>query len=249
MLWSAGKDSTALLWMVKKAFFGKIPFPVVHIDTSFKPEELIQFRDELANQWGFDLRVFSNQDAILKKNTFPDHKLSRMDCCRALKTTPLLNLVKPGVFGKDRVQVVIVGLRSDEEGSRSKERFVSTRDANSLWDPASQPPQMDGYFPPAMPEGYHLRLHPILEWTEVLIWEYTKMENIPINPLYFAKNNLRYRSLGCLPCSNPIKSSADSVDKILLEMQSLCLIAERKGRGQDSEDGGGLETLRRGGYM
>ncbi len=248
MLWSAGKDSTALLWMVKKAFFGEIPFPIVHIDTSVKPPELLLFRDQLAKEWGFKLIVLRNEAAISQKQTFFDRGLTRMQCCKNLKSQPLIDLVKSDIFPSGPVQVVIVGLRSDEEGSRSKERFVSLRDKNSQWDPVLQPPEMDGVCPPAIPDGYHFRLHPLLEWTETLIWEYTRQEGLPVNPLYFSKDGMRYRSLGCLPCSAPFPSRATNVDEILLEMRHLAETSERKGRGQDSEDGG-LETLRRGGYM
>ena len=241
MLWSIGKDSTVLLWLARKAFYGHVPVPLVHIDTHYKIPEMIGYRDRLAREYGLYMVYGENREALDSKNTFPDGKVGRVECCRLLKTEALthtlngtwpryrLNLVT-GEYeldtNTDAYTGVIVGARSDEEGSRSKER----------------------YFAP----GTHVRIHPLLDWTELNIWEYIERENIPTVSLYYDQGNgTRYRSLGCAPCTGPIKSTSKNVHEIIEELKTGALsnIAERSGRAQDAEDGGGLETLRRNGYM
>ena len=146
---------------------------------------------------------------------------------------------------------VIVGARADEEGSRSKERYFSPRDKNSEWDVGDQPPELWNQFKTDFAPGTHVRVHPLLDWTELNIWEYIQRENIPIIDLYFNKGDgKRYRSLGCYPCTNAVDSEAHNVAEIVEELKTgkFANIAERSGRAQDKEDGG-LETLRRDGYM
>jgi sulfate adenylyltransferase subunit 2 len=146
---------------------------------------------------------------------------------------------------------VIVGVRADEEGSRSKERHFSARDQQNEWDVGDQPPELWKQFKTDFAPGTHVRVHPLLDWTELNIWEYIERENIPIIPLYFNQGTgRRYRSLGCYPCTKPVDSDARTIREIIAELQSgkFANIAERSGREQDKEDGG-LETLRRGGYM
>jgi sulfate adenylyltransferase subunit 2 len=146
----------------------------------------------------------------------------------------------------------IVGARADEEGSRSKERYFSARDQQSEWDVGDQPPELWKQYKTDFAPGTHVRIHPLLDWTELNIWEYIDRENIPIIPLYFDRGDgKRYRSLGCYPCTSPVESTARTVPEIIEELRSgkFADIAERSGREQDKEDGGGLETLRRGGYM
>ncbi|MBI2442250.1 MAG: sulfate adenylyltransferase subunit 2 [Lentisphaerae bacterium] len=267
MLWSIGKDSTVLLWLARKAFFGHVPFPLMHIDTGFKIPEMITFRDQLVRELHLDLIVGQNVTALAEKQTFPDKRLSRVACCRVLKTEALKHALsadwprerfdhtlgkyvreeKPEVFTG-----VIVGARADEEGSRSKERYFSARDEQSEWDVADQPPELWGQFKTDFAPGTHVRIHPLLDWTELNIWEYIERENIPVIPLYFNRGDgRRYRSLGCAPCTGPVESTAANVAEIIEELRSgkFANIAERSGREQDKEDSGTLETLRRGGYM
>jgi sulfate adenylyltransferase subunit 2 len=147
---------------------------------------------------------------------------------------------------------VIVGARADEEGSRSKERYFSPRDRQNDWDIAEQPPEFWNQYKTDFAPGTHVRIHPLLDWTELNVWEYIERENIPTVSLYYNQGNgKRYRSLGCWPCTNPIESEASTVRAIIEELKSgkLANIAERSGRAQDAEDEGGLETLRRDGYM
>ncbi len=267
MLWSIGKDSTVLAWLARKAFFGHLPIPFVHIDTNFKIPEMIEYRDRLALEWKVNMIVGQNTDALKLKNTFPDGKVDRIACCKALKTEALkhtlagdwprkrLNLEK-GEYEIDKntepYTGVIVGVRADEEGSRSKERYFSPRDLNNDWDIGDQPPELWNQFKTDFAPGTHLRIHPLLDWTELNIWEYIEKENIPITSLYFDKGEgKRYRSLGCYPCTTPVESTAKNVAEIVEELRTgkFTNIAERSGRAQDKEDGGGLETLRADGYM
>ncbi|PIQ81787.1 MAG: sulfate adenylyltransferase [Candidatus Omnitrophica bacterium CG11_big_fil_rev_8_21_14_0_20_64_10] len=267
MLWSIGKDSTVLLWLARKAFLGHVPFPLVHIDTSFKIPEMIEYRDKLAREWKLNMVVGRNDQALREKRTFPDGKLSRIDCCKTLKTEALRHTLD-GSWPRVRMDHasgkylpdtnaepytgVIVGVRADEEGSRSKERYFSPRDKNSDWDVGDQPPELWNQFKTDFAPGTHIRVHPLLDWTELNIWEYIEREKIPVVSLYFDQGKgQRYRSLGCYPCTFPIRSTAKNVPEIIRELKSGQLkdVAERSGRAQDAEDGGGLETLRLEGYM
>lgn len=267
MLWSIGKDSTVLLWLSRKAFLGHVPFPLVHIDTRFKIPEMIEYRDRLTRQWQLDMIYGMNTEALERKETFPDGKVDRIRCCKLLKTEALKNTLS-GLWPRwrfnhstDRYEIdpnhepfagVIVGLRADEEGSRSKERYFSRRDRSSQWDIAEQPPEFWNQYKTDFAPGTHVRIHPLLDWTELNIWEYIEREKIPTVSLYYDQGNgQRYRSLGCWPCTFPIHSTAQNPREIIEELRSgqLKNIAERSGRAQDSEDGGGLETLRREGYM
>lgn len=267
MLWSIGKDSTVLLWLARKAFFGHVPFPMVHIDTHFKIPEMIAYRDRLAREWKLNIVYGENTEALKAKETFPDGKVDRITCCRKLKSEALRHTIAGDwpryrydhTLNKYVVDTntkeytgVIVGVRADEEGSRSKERYFSPRDKQSDWDIGAQPPELWNQFKTDFAPGTHVRVHPLLDWTELNIWEYIKKEHIPIIDLYFDDGTgHRYRSLGCAPCTGPVFSTAKNVDDIIGELRSgkFANIAERSGRAQDKEDGGGLETLRREGYM
>ncbi len=267
MLWSIGKDSTVLLWLARKAFFGHVPIPLMHIDTHYKIPEMIEYRDHFARQWKLNLIVGQNTRALQDKQTFPDGRATRLQCCASLKSEALKHTlsgewprwVMDHAAGKlvrqEKGQPftgVIVGARADEEGSRSKERYFSPRDVHSEWDVAEQPPELWNQFNTDFAPGTHVRIHPLLDWTELNIWEYIERENIPIISLYFDQGSgRRYRSLGCAPCTGTVESTARTVGQIIEELKSgkFSNIAERSGRQQDSEDGGGLETLRREGYM
>jgi sulfate adenylyltransferase subunit 2 len=265
-LWSIGKDSTVALWIARKAFGGQIPFPVIHIDTSYKIPEMIQYRTKLALEWNLDLFVGQNVDALKAGKTFPQGGATRIECCRLLKTTALLKTVS-GSWPRLRLNhqtklleessdveafdAVAVGLRGDEEGSRSKERYISPRNASGQWDISNQPAELWKVFADQVPEEGSVRVHPILDWCELDIWQYIEQEKIPVTDLYFDHGKgTRYRSLGCATCTNSIFSNATSPTEIVAELKSsLANVAERSGRAQDSEDSGGLETLRRNGYM
>lgn len=267
MLWSIGKDSTVLLWLARKAFFGHVPLPLLHIDTSYKIPEMIEYRDRFAREWKLDMIVGQNKEALKNEQTFPCGKATRLECCKSLKSEALKHTLsgewpryrmnhETGSYELDRDSEsytgVIVGVRCDEEGSRSKERYFSPRDKVSDWDIGDQPPELWGQYKTDFAPGTHVRIHPLLDWTELDIWEYIQRENIPVVSLYFDQGSgRRYRSLGCAPCTKPVESSAKNVADIVAELKTgkFKNIAERSGREQDKEDGGGLETLRVGGYM
>ena len=236
MLWSIGKDSTVLLHLARKAFFGHVPIPLVHIDTDYKMPEMIEYRDRLALEWRLNLIVGQNRKGLEEKATFPEGNCDRIQCCRNLK--PYTG--------------VSVGVREDEEGSRSKERYFSPRDVENDWNVDDQPPELWRYFKTDFEPGTHVRVHPLLDWTELNVWEYIERESIPVTSLYFDDGTgTRCRSLGCEPCTAPVKSEAKNVADIIEELRTgkFSNIAERSGRAQDKDDGGGLESLRRGGYM
>ena len=267
MLWSIGKDSTVLLWLTRKAFFGHVPFPLIHIDTSYKIPEMIEFRDRAVQEWKLDMIFARNDDALEKKNTFPHGNADRLVCCHVLKTLPLSgiidNTIKRYRFNhalgqydvdqrNEQFTGLILGVRADEEGTRSKERYFSPRDKGNIWEIASQPPEFWNQYNTDFPPGTHVRIHPLLDWTELDIWEYIEREQIPTVSLYYNHGDgTRYRSLGCYPCTFPIKSEARNAREIIAELREgqLVNIAERSGRAQDKDGGGGLEKLRRDGYM
>lgn len=267
MLWSIGKDSTVLVWLVRKAFFGHIPFPLVHIDTHFKIPEMIEYRDNLTREWRLDMIVGSNWEALEQKQTFPDGNLDRISCCKLLKTRALRDTLSGQ--GKrmrynhnlQRYEVdpssepftgIILGVRADEEGSRSKERYFSPRDKDNEWNIGEQPPEFWNQYKTEFAPGTHVRIHPLLDWTELNIWEYIERENIPTVSLYYNHGSgKRYRSLGCYPCTFPVQSDSTNVSEIIAELKTgkFTNVAERAGRAQDKDDGGSLETLRKDGYM
>ncbi|HBQ63713.1 MAG TPA: sulfate adenylyltransferase [Clostridiales bacterium] len=267
MLWSIGKDSTVMLHLARQAFFGHVPFPLVHIDTHYKIPEMIEYRNRLVMEMKLDLLVGENREALQTRNTFPDGKATRIQCCKSLKTDALVNTLN-GTWPRDRLDLatgklepdrnrdpytgVIAGVRADEEGSRSKERYFSPRDNRSEWNIGAQPPEFWNQYKTDYAPGTHVRIHPLLDWTELDIWKYIQRYQIPVVPLYFDQGDgTRYRSLGCWPCTRPIPSTSKNVEQIIAELETgkLSNIAERSGREQDKEDGGGLEDLRRNGYM
>jgi len=239
-LWSIGKDSTVLLHLIRKAFLGQVPFPVLHIDTSYKIPEMIAWRDRVARELGLDLVVGTNKDALAAGM---NHTLGRVTCCTALKTEALRQTVDARGFGG-----LILGIRRDEESTRAKERVFSPRDRAFAWDPSDAPPEFWDQFQTDCPAGTHVRVHPLLHWTELNVWEYIEREAIPVVDLYFAKNGKRYRSLGCAPCTGTIDSNARTVREIVEELRAT-RTAERSGRAQDLESEDAFERLRASGYM
>jgi sulfate adenylyltransferase subunit 2 len=240
LLWSIGKDSTTLLWLCRKAFFGKLPFPVIHIDTSFKFPEMYKFRDEKAKEWGLKLLVAKNQKA-LDAGMCPGK--GRLECCTALKTQALKDFIN-----QLHLKALLLGIRRDEHGIRAKERVFSPRNQDFKWDYKNQPPELWDQYKSKSDEEQHVRVHPLLHWTELDIWEYVKREKIPITDLYLAKNGKRYRSIGCTTCCSPVDSDADTIDKIIEELKTT-KVGERSGRAQDKETAYMMQKLRSLGYM
>ncbi|MGN6749900.1 MAG: sulfate adenylyltransferase subunit CysD [Xanthobacteraceae bacterium] len=238
LLWSLGKDSNVMIWLARKAFFGRVPFPVMHVDTGKKFHEMYAFRERYAQEWKLNLLIEQCPpiDSV-------DPSLPPAARAAARKTEGLkLALAKHGFDG------LIAGIRRDEEPTRAKERVFSPRGAEGLWDIREQPPEFWNHFNAAPPPGAHLRVHPILHWTEADIWAYTRREAIPIIPLYLARNGKRYRSLGDADITFPVASDAKTIDDIVTELKTT-KIAERSGRAMDHEAEDAFERLRTAGYL
>ena len=270
MLYSIGKDSSVMLRLAQKAFYpGKIPFPLLHIDTTYKFREMIEFRDRYCAEIGAKLIVHTNRAAIdAGANPFD---LGTQKCCGLLKTRALLDGLAEGEF-----DAAIGGARRDEEKSRAKERVYSFRDPHGQWDPKNQRPELWNLFNSRINPGESIRVFPLSNWTELDIWEYINLEQIPIVPLYFAKERemvvrrsslipveanvpllpgekaemvmCRMRSLGCSPCTGAIRSEADTLPKIIEEMM-LFRRSERENRIIDFDQEGSMEIKKREGYF
>lgn len=238
MLWSIGKDSTALLWMVRKAFFGRVPFPVILLDTGMELPEVYKFRDRLIKEWNLDCISYDCPPEEEMDKTLPPATRAAMR-----KTEGLKNLLR-----EKNYKGMILGIRRDEQGLRAKERVFSPRSIDGEWDFKDQPAEFWDQYKTEFPEGAHLRVHPILHWTELDIWKYTKREEIPIVPLYLAQNGKRYRSLGEKNITFPITSNASSIDEIIHELETTNT-SERAGRAMDKETEDSFERLRARGYM
>jgi sulfate adenylyltransferase subunit 2 len=270
MLYSIGKDSSVMLRLAQKAFHpGKIPFPLLHIDTSYKFPEMITFRDSYARQIGAELIVHSNHKA-LSEGANP-YVLGTQKCCGLLKTRSLLDALAEGGF-----DAAFGGARRDEEKSRAKERVYSFRDGMGQWDPKNQRPELWKLYNGRHHKGESIRVFPLSNWSELDVWLYIHAENIPIVPLYFAKEReavvrgesvlllqtgvqllpgekiqhiqCRMRSLGCVPCTGAIRSDADTVPKIIDEM-ILFRRSERENRAIDHDEEGSMELKKREGYF
>lgn len=265
-LYSVGKDSSVLLRLIQKAFYpGEIPFPFLHVDTTFKFREMYEFRDQAVSEAGARLIVFKNEDAI-KRNTHPS-KVGTIACCASLKTGALVRALAEYGF-----QAAIGGARRDEEKSRSKERIFSFRDEFGQWDPKNQRPELWNLYNTRINPKESIRVFPLSNWTELDIWLYIYQEKIPVVPLYFAKkrkvlvqgNQLipveseyhpnaksimcRFRSLGCVPCSGAIRSEAVSVEDIILEVLGT-KTSERSTRVIDHDADASMENKKREGYF
>lgn len=270
MLYSIGKDSSVMVRLAQKAFYpGKIPFPLLHVDTTYKFREMIQFRDEFIKAIGAELIVHINRNAIEEgANPF---KLGTQKCCALLKTRALLDALAQGQF-----DAAFGGARRDEEKSRAKERVYSFRDTYGQWDPKNQRPELWNLYNSRIDKGESIRVFPLSNWTELDVWQYIHLENIPIVPLYFAKRRqmvvrgstlipveqdipllpgerpesvmCRMRSLGCSPCTGAILSEADTVPKIIEEMM-LFRRSERENRVIDHDQDCSMEMKKREGYF
>lgn len=270
MLYSIGKDSSVMLRLAQKAFYpGPIPFPLLHIDTGFKFREMIEFRDAYTKSIGAKLLVYRHEEAIA--NGANPYTLGTQKCCGFLKTRALLDGLTHWGF-----DAAFGGARRDEEKSRAKERIYSFRDAYGQWDPKNQRPELWNLFNAKIDKGETIRVFPLSNWTELDVWQYIHLENIPIVPLYFAKKRemlvragtliptehdpprlpgeqpqmvmCRMRSLGCTPCTGAIRSEADTLPKIIEEL-FLMRRSERENRVIDHDQEGSMELKKREGYF
>lgn len=238
MLWSIGKDSGVLAWLAMKAFFGRVPFPAIHLDTDMEFDEVYRFRDRIAREWNLDLRAPKCPPVEATDASLPPAARAA-----ARKTLGLANVIRDM-----QLKGIILGIRRDEERLRAKERVFSPRDETGQWNFREQPPEFWDQFNTVPPEGAHLRIHPLLHWTEIDIWLYVRRENIPVVPLYFAKGGKRYRTLGEKDITHPIASNAATIEEILEELRRT-KVPERVGRAMDHESEDSFERLRAAGYM
>jgi sulfate adenylyltransferase subunit 2 len=270
MLYSIGKDSSVMVRLAQKAFHpGRIPFPLLHIDTTYKFREMIEFRDRFTSEIGAKLIVHVNEQAI--RDGANPFRLGTQKCCGLLKTRSLLDALAEGGY-----DAAFGGARRDEEKSRAKERVYSFRDSFGQWDPKNQRPELWNLFNSRVDKGESIRVFPLSNWTELDVWQYIHLENIPIVPMYFAKIRpmvvrgdtlipveqdipllagekpemvmCRMRSLGCSPCTGAIRSEADTVPKIIEEMM-LVRRSERENRVIDHDQEGSMELKKREGYF
>jgi sulfate adenylyltransferase subunit 2 len=271
MLYSIGKDSSVMLHVAMKAFYpAKPPFPLLHVDTTWKFREMIAFRDETARRLGLDLIVHINHDGV-KRGISPFASGSQLHT-QVMKTESLRQALDSG-----RYDAAFGGARRDEEKSRAKERIFSHRSAAHAWDPRNQRPELWRLFNTRIREGESLRVFPLSNWTELDVWEYVLAENIPVVPLYFAKERpvversgtlimvdderlpllpgetpqmrkVRFRTLGCYPLSGAIESEADTLRDIIAEMRK-STTSERQGRLIDTDEAGSMEKKKREGYF
>jgi len=270
MLYSIGKDSSVMLRLAQKAFYpAAIPFPLLHIDTTYKFREMIEFRDRICRELGVKLIVHTNTEAIeAGANPF---RLGTTKCCALLKTKALLDALR-----QHGIDAAIGGARRDEEKSRAKERIFSFRDAFGQWDPKNQRPELWNLYNGRIDKGQSVRVFPLSNWTELDVWEYIRLEEIPVVPLYFAKErevlvrgdklivpenpggcspderpqvvSSRMRSLGCTHCSGAVRSEADSIPAIIEELK-LVRRSERENRLIDHDQEGSMELKKREGYF
>ncbi len=238
MLWSLGKDSNVMVWLARKAFFGHVPFPVLHIDTEKKFPEMYAFRDKYVAEWGLNLI-----SGVCPPVEEMDRSLPPAARSAARKTAGLKAMLAEHSFSG-----VFAGIRRDEEGTRAKERYFSPRGAGGQWNFKDQPPEFWDQFNTDFPPETHLRIHPLLHWSEIDIWRYTLREGIPTVPLYFSNHGKRYRSLGDQDITSPVESTARTIPEIIAELETT-RTAERSGRAMDHEAEDAFERLRADGYM
>jgi len=270
LLYSIGKDSSVMLHLARKAFFPcQIPFPLMHIDTGYEYPAMIAFRDRVVAEIGARLIAHTNRSAVA--NGVNPYDLGTARCCGLLRTQALLDALR-----EYRADAALGGARRDEERSRAKERVFSFRDVHGQWDPKRQRPELWSLYNGRVSPGEHIRVFPLSNWTELDVWSYIEMENIPIAPLYFAqdrevivrgdsliplestvrllpgerpvKKRCRLRSLGCTPCTGAIESDADTVGRILAELRQFRR-SERENRVIDHDQDGSMELKKREGYF
>jgi sulfate adenylyltransferase subunit 2 len=271
MLYSIGKDSSVMVHLARKAFHrGKLPFPLLHIDTTWKFRQMIEFRDAFAKEVGFDLRVYTNEQGVKDGINPFDHGSNKYT--QVMKTQALLQALAQGGY-----DAAFGGARRDEERSRAKERIYSFRDRYGQWDPKNQRPELWNLYNSKINKGESIRAFPLSNWTELDIWLYIYLEKIPIVPLYFSAPRpvverqgtllmvdddrlpllpgekprmevVRFRTLGCYPLTGAIRSHATTLPDIIREML-LTKYSERQGRLIDFDEEGSMETKKREGYF
>ncbi len=252
MPWSMGKDSNVLIWLSKKAFCGKIPYPVLHIDTTYEFPEMLEFRDWALKEYDLDLIVKINEDARSGRGAYTAsvgyETHDPVTVTHELKTVALQQ-----VMAERKFDALITGIRRDEDPTRAKERYFSPRNADFEWDYKDQPPEFWNQFTTAQEPGEHIRVQPLLDWTEVDIWRYIEREEIPIPQMYFARPDedgkfYRFRSLGCWPITKPVESKASNIPEIIAELM-ITKTSERAGRAQDHHERNAMQKLRAKGFM
>lgn len=238
MLWSMGKDSSALLWMARKAFLGRVPFPLALLDTGDEMDEVYAFRDRYIREWNLDYVNIACPGVETTDPTLPPSARAAARKTEGLKA-----------FVRDRrPRGVILGIRRDEQAVRAKERVFSPRSAEGRWDFRNQPAELWDHYKTELPPDLHVRIHPLLSWSELDVWRYVRREGIPVVDLYFSRNGTRFRSLGEKSITFPVPSTAATLDEIIAELETT-QVAERAGRAMDHEEEHGFERLRLDGYM
>ena len=238
MLWSLGKDSNTMIRLAQKAFFGRIPFPLLHVDTGRKFAQMYAFRDQYAKEWNLNLL----------RQECPDISETDADLPPAARSAARKSLGLKAALAQHGFRGIITGIRRDEEATRAKERVFSPRGSFGEWQPREQPPEFWDHYATDPPAGAHIRVHPLLHWTERDIWAYIQREEIPVVDLYFAKDGKRYRSLGDTDITRPVESNAATIEEILEELAQTRQ-SERAGRLMDHEAEDSFERLRVDGYM
>jgi len=241
MPWSMGKDSNVLIWLARKSFFGKVRFPILHIDTTYEFPEMLKFREWATKHYNLNLIVKINTEARERGIGYETH--DPVTVTHELKTVALQQ-----VLAEYKWDALITGIRRDEDPTRAKERYFSARNAQFEWDYKDQPPEFWEQFVTSAAKGEHVRVQPLLDWTEVDIWRYIQRENIPIPQMYFARNGKRFRSLGCSPITHPIKSTAATIEEIIAELEAT-KTTERAGRAQDHHERNAMQKLRAKGFL
>ncbi|WP_145017640.1 sulfate adenylyltransferase subunit CysD [Geobacter argillaceus] len=270
MMYSIGKDSSVMFHLARKAFYpASVPFPLLHVDTSLKFPEMIAFRDRMAREIGFDLRVHTNRQALAEGVNPWD--MGTVRCCGFLKTQALLDALRDGGY-----DMVLGGARREEERSRAKERVFSFRDSHGQWDPRRQRPEFWQLYNTRLQSGESMRVFPLSNWTELDVWRYIARERIEVVPLYFAAERevversgqlipigdgtrlnpgerkeirlCRFRTLGCYPCTGAVASTAATVEEIIGELEEVRL-SERTTRVIDHDRDGSMERKKREGYF
>ena len=252
MPWSMGKDSNVLIWLSKKAFCGHIPYPLLHIDTTYEFPEMLEFREWAVEKYKLDLIVKINEEARAGTGSYTTsigyETHDPVTVTHELKTVALQQ-----IMGERKFDALITGIRRDEDPTRAKERYFSPRNAEFEWDYKDQPPEFWNQFTTTLEPGEHIRVQPLLDWTEVDIWRYIERETIPIPQMYFARKgedglNYRFRSLGCWPITKPVQSDASNIEQIIAELR-VTKTSERAGRAQDHHERNAMQKLRAKGFM
>jgi len=242
MPWSMGKDSNVLIWLAKKAFLGRVPFPLLHVDTTYEFPEMYQFREWATKYHGVEVKVVINEEARRRGIGYETH--DALTVTHELKTLALQKALAEGKW-----QALITGVRRDEDSTRAKERYFSPRNKDNEWNYKDQPPEFWNQFATHVGPGENVRVQPILDWTELDIWLYIRREGIPIPSLYFARDGKRYRSLGCWPITHPVPSNASTIDEIIEELRTT-KTGERAGRSQqDNAERNAMQKLRAKGFF